>query len=124
MTTQERERLEGLVRDWRAGSAFIRSTDMAYGRAADDCADSLEEALTGMGDGWISVEERLPEDGEKVLALVEHIDDMRVVIGAYYRGSASFVLYQDEPSKLYGGWKVPFGYQITHWQPLPEGPKG
>lgn len=61
MTTYERERLEETILGWRTEAADTRNEDMAYARGLDDCADSLEEALTGMGDGWIPVGERLPE---------------------------------------------------------------
>ena len=60
-------------------------------------------------DNWISVEERLPEEGKEVLIYVRNY---HVTIG-----------------RLYNSWMTSGGYnwhareRVTHWQPLPEPPK-
>lgn len=61
---------------------------------------------------WISVKDRLPEIGERVLTL-----DKRGRIGdrEYYRFESGFICFR--PDGL-----VP-GKDITHWMPLPEPPK-
>jgi hypothetical protein len=63
---------------------------------------------------WISVQERLPEEGEDVLiytgfAGVDHA----------WRDGPDFVLYR---SDSYNEALV-FNEQVTHWMPLPEPPK-
>ena len=62
---------------------------------------------------WISVDDRLPEDGVRVLAAY---DDGVVRIGIC-RGYFPAVM-----SKKY---EKAFGFaEVTHWMPLPETPKG
>ena len=63
---------------------------------------------------WISVTERLPEDGRRVLAA--H-DDGMVRIG----------MCQDKyfPAVVARKHTKAFGLaEVTHWMPLPEAPKG
>ena len=52
-------------------------------------------------DGWISVEEQLPEKDGRYL-VVEGLDYHWIVINSTMQGK--------------------FDYNITHWQPLPEPP--
>ena len=64
---------------------------------------------------WISVKDRLPYDGEKVLV---HIDGGNIRIGWYVvnrDGASGFEL-------SHGGF-VLLDY-FTHWMPLPEPPEG
>lgn len=69
---------------------------------------------------WISVKDRLPEDGVRVLVSANSKSDDPVVAVTHYTHS------------LYGfnikGWVEPWQYfffehEITHWMPLPEPPK-
>ena len=55
---------------------------------------------------WISVEDRLPEDGVEVLWVYE---------------TGEYVLYAREPDEKIVGMHDP---SITHWMPLPEPPVG
>lgn len=62
---------------------------------------------------WISVKDRLPELGERVICT---------------DGDAVFEQYRVENSCVYGMWdrcglKSPM-QEVTHWMPLPEPPKG
>ena len=62
---------------------------------------------------WISVDDRLPEFGERVICT---------------DGYAVFEQYRVEPSCVYGMWdrfglKSPM-QEVTHWMPLPQPPKG
>ena len=62
---------------------------------------------------WISVEERLPEEGERVLCTDGH---------------CVFEQYRVPLSCVYGTWdrgglKSPM-QNVTHWMPLPEPPEG
>lgn len=54
---------------------------------------------------WISVDERMPENYATVIIFRE--DCRNACIGWLIGGS----------------WSVPKGVRVTHWMPLPEGPK-
>ncbi len=58
---------------------------------------------------WISVEDRLPEDYEKYLLL---LDNGRITIGWYHEGAMQFV--EDG---------IVIINIVTHWMPLPEPPE-
>ena len=60
---------------------------------------------------WISVEERLPEDGETVLTISSELE-----MEVYDYDSEWEGIFQ----KFNGSIKV---FNITHWMPLPEAPK-
>lgn len=60
---------------------------------------------------WISVEERMPEHGESVAAIIRYTEDAwDVVVGYVLNG------------EWYTAGHTP-GFPITHWMPLPEPPK-
>lgn len=68
----------------------------------------------GYADGkgeWISVEERLPEEGTRVLGY----DYMGNVVCYFVYGTRYW--FED-------GWNSAKGWGVTHWMPLPEPPKG
>lgn len=59
---------------------------------------------------WISVRDRLPEPGQRVIAT------NGTVSGEAYLG--------DCWKRYYGvGWQTAFDLPVTHWMPLPEPPK-
>ena len=69
---------------------------------------------------WISVDERLPEDDVNVLvyAIGNNEDDV-IAMTSYTHNMHCFGIE---------GWRSPwqyffYNYKITHWMPLPEGPK-
>lgn len=62
--------------------------------------------------GWISVEDRLPRYGERVLVINE------AVKGGYNMYNVGVTVR--EPHLNFTFW----GHKVTHWQPLPEPPKG
>jgi len=59
---------------------------------------------------WISVEDRLPEDGQSALAIEVGDDDPTVL----YMVDGVWV----EPLS-----EVRWAWPVTHWMPLPEPPK-
>lgn len=62
---------------------------------------------------WISVTERLPAEGERVLAAVED-----VCVGEAYRDM------RDVWMRSYGTpWDASIGVSVTHWMPLPDAPE-
>lgn len=61
---------------------------------------------------WISVKERLPENGQKIIAA--------------FRGSSGWVV--DQARYAYGefdfaSWVNVLGDNVTHWMPMPPKPK-
>ena len=75
-------------------------------------ADAIEELLAAVPK-WISVEERLPESGERVLIMFKPFeDDENISIG--WLTKSGFDCYDDS---------VYFFRSVTHWMPLPEAPK-
>ena len=68
-------------------------------------------------DGWVSVEDGLPEDGEDVLCISKSIN---CPVLANYNNSAFEVKKYPCPSDrvLIAYWE-----DVTHWQPLPNPPK-
>ena len=62
---------------------------------------------------WISVTERLPAEGERVLAAVEG-----AWVGEAYRDM------RDVWMRSYGTpWDASIGVSVTHWMPLPDAPR-
>lgn len=61
-----------------------------------------------ISDGWISVEDRLPNElSPLVIATEEWVN-----VGYFSKESGWFMFYNDS------------SVQVTHWQPLPSPPKG
>ena len=78
----------------------------------DDIADKLISNGVTVQE-WISVDDRLPEDGARVL--VTH-DDGVVRIGICRGGFPAVMSKKHEKA---------FGLaEVTHWMPLPQPPKG
>ena len=70
--------------------------------AAIDCA------IQALGDGWVRVEDRLPNDGQYVMAFTS----------STIHSATSEII--SEYSEKYGFTSAA---NITHWQPLPPKPK-
>ena len=88
-----------------------------------NCGVRLESNETGwgkwwntrVGDAWISVDERLPEE--------------RVHVWVYVNLPSYTKPYQAEAYYFDGDWELTeskswvIGKRVTHWMPLPEAPK-
>lgn len=70
--------------------------------------NALQEKNNG---GWVSVEDRLPENGTPVLICNKQWDYSVV---ANYAGCGVWI----------NTWEQRMTFTPTHWQPLPEAPKG
>lgn len=62
---------------------------------------------------WISVEDRLPENDDEVLALFIGWDDMKVIRTLEY----------DKGWEEWSDWNGQVYKNITHWAKMPEPPK-
>jgi len=108
--------------DWENGFSVVRDLNAPEGNKImmmmpdnmEWFADRMNEARAngykqGQQDRWISVEERLPEDGFWVLTFSAGVtDDFQWDIG-----------YWD----VSGKWKcLGWDYPVTHWMPLPLPP--
>lgn len=83
-----------------------------------ECKKFIEPASPSVkAEGWVSVEDGLPEDGEDVLCISKSIN---CPVLANYNNSAFEVKKYPCPSDrvLIAYWE-----DVTHWQPLPNPPK-
>ena len=75
---------------------------------------------------WISVKDKLPEDGQDVL--VYHADDFHITVGCFDSDNVHFYIESDG-SKFYtdSGWETEIPWapkgNVTHWMPLPLPPE-
>lgn len=78
-------------------------TEMIY-----ELENSIESADVQPVNQWISIDERLPQDGEEALV---YAGNRGVMIGLY-----------DSVLQVWLDYEC-CGLKVTHWQPLPEPPK-
>lgn len=76
--------------------------------------EKLRTELESAKYGWISVEDRLPELGERVIVLNKwgHVNDKKLRKD----------LYGDKIARFAPDGLLP-GKDVTHWMPMPEPPK-
>lgn len=85
------------------------------------------EDVPAAQEGWISVKDRLPElDQEVLVYAVGKIDGF--IDTHVYALCSRFVQHIFPSSPGYERWSTPWeyfhtDYEITHWMPLPAGPK-
>lgn len=100
-----REKLVELLLDMPFGN----STEEAEERHASDTADYLISNSVTVQE-WISVKDRLPEDGQSVLTCKNGICEIQTY------------------EKRRNGWLCKGWFwsmaTVTHWMPLPQPPKG
>ena len=65
---------------------------------------------------WISVEERLPEEGQEVIYYFGHTG---IYVGSFYR---KYVKELDYPFNCFSGSGGFLCDDVTHWMPLPPCP--
>ena len=114
----------------KRGLEYLRTTDVAerlerfkmglpYAFTEEIAADALEliQQLEAQAPRWISVEERLPEEGQQV-AFIPSCKHGSVYVGVLSKiGKSGGVMF----SHREGRYKS--NYYAKYWLPLPEPPK-
>ena len=90
-------------------------------RGIDDCIGIVQRAPT-IG-GWISVKDRLPEEGVRVLAVKKLKDGRRDLALASCIPEYKHHDYTTGEAVVEPYWVCGGNNNITHWQPLPELPE-
>jgi hypothetical protein len=117
------------MRDYEELVKALRDEDncnvLDYIDEAADAIEDLEAALTASNEAiaksrgkWISVEERLPEDGVFVLAAN---DDGKMLVAKYE--SEVLGWYLKYCCYDFDVWDSEENGPVTHWMPLPLPPK-
>lgn len=104
-----REKLVELLKTSACPSTFICDPTCKYYGFEDCFPERFADYLIAHGvtvQEWISVDDRLPEQGEKAICIDADGDMM---IGKYTEWGWMFPCYFEE---------------LTHWMPVPEPPKG
>ena len=110
------ERLEEAAEEWYEKCPYSKSTWWDEGQAMK-LADSKETFIAGAewmaGQGWISVDEKLPEMDEEVIVLTDELDTAPI-----YKISFGHIV-DVERCIDYNGWNIP---GVKYWMPCPEIP--
>lgn len=69
---------------------------------------------------WISVDDRLPKEGQEVLFLAEDYTSPMICFGAL-RENSEYAFY--DYSVVYSDGEYGECHNVTHWQPLPSPPE-
>lgn len=118
------------LRVWSAWSYGTMGPDDFRMVAEDDdrvneITEAVISALTTPVAGWVSVEERLPEFGQRVLAYCPKYGQRETCFDRYNEGSISRRVHGDDAG--YFSWSEPThnwasSWNPTHWQPIPAPP--
>ena len=111
-----KEKLAKLIQQVR----FVESDCYLMPNTSDSIAEHLVQNGVTIQE-WVSVDERLPEDcGMPVLMVAVNCYDQRVVVKGFtdYQCPIRFLTNEKEYDHIWSAWEV------THWMPLPEPPKG
>jgi hypothetical protein len=128
---QALERLVHLHLCEQEGLSSGQPTPEMWMEAVNQASEALQSAQSlqrpGGSDGWISVEDRLPEFGETVLVhypsagpgATAHLcgEDERKMLSKVWSGIFDAKNIWDHPEMFH-----PIN-DVTHWQPLPSPPK-
>ena len=91
--------------------------DLEWNRAIDLCTNIINAHIKHMNDGWVPVEERLPEDDKYILLSFSNFS--LPIVGRYERdedGSGAFYLGDcDEQDTC-----IANDLYVNAWQPIPE----
>lgn len=87
---------------------------------SEDAIDIINQVEAEYNNGWISVDDRLPKNSGKYLVAQKRYSisdrELKKVISI----ETDFVEFNARDNK----WSRARFLQVTHWQPLPQPPKG
>lgn len=112
-----REKLVELLKTNACPSPFMCDPTCKYYGFGDCFPDRFADHLIAHGvtvQEWIPVTEKLPEDSGYYL----------VVHRNKYNGSISIAFEMYIKCKIGEWWENDYAYDVTHWMPPPEPPKG
>lgn len=100
--------------------AFLTGCKRAVQPNVDIDTNNIKTINANNLNGWISVKERLPEEGEDVLVFGQYLNDIAKVLGvrSRYRGDQEWKYTWEGPDE----W-VYRENDVTHWMPLPKPPE-
>lgn len=88
----------------------------------EEVINIITNAPTVQRDGWVSVEDRLPElKDDSVLAHFENGSIETVHIEDYFKPITNG--FDEDGNQIYTKWYLHSNPLVTHWKPLPEPPK-
>ena len=102
-----REKLVELIFD-----SLCRHVDKSCKLAENMADDLIANGVTVQE--WISVKDRLPEEKGRYLTANKRFGDKIVVFDLWFGGGFWYV---DEEDNV-------FDFEVTHWMPMPNPPKG
>lgn len=102
--------------NYNKASESVNHWDSNIPKAIEFYFDAQQTQVTDKpkADDWISVDERLPKEGELVTVYRES-----VIPDRYYIDTGSYGFFN---KKIWGD-RVQDDWKVTHWQPLPPNPK-
>lgn len=99
---------------------ILNTISDAQNQALKTANEEISKLRNSIDNGWISIEEALPENSDEVLCYAPYIKDIigHVLIGKYFppeRGHReSWTVYDFEEARM--------DIKVTHWQKLPQPP--
>ena len=126
-----RKKMVELLKTNSCPSPFMCDTACRYYGFGDCFPERFADHLIANGvtvQEWISVDDRLPSDGQDVLVIAHGWDGRLVYVGSHKRVEAqkSWITGITNKSSewLLWGWSYLKEPMVTHWMPIPQPPKG
>ena len=112
-----REKLVELLKTNACPSPFICDPTCRYYGFGDCFPDRFADYLIAHGvtvQEWISVKDRLPEENGRYLTANKRWDDKISVFDLWFDSGFWYIDGKDDV----------FDFEVTHWMPMPNPPKG
>lgn len=120
--TEAADYLEAVARKTSRDGVWDRCTSIAgdLRLALAGAAPAAQQPAEG---GWISVDERMPEDGQTVLVFTPGMPVLDIWIDTWREQHEAPVSFSSATVPIGLGWDDHEFEAITHWQPLPAPPQ-